>query len=1187
MKKLRKFLVVGVMALTAIGMSGLTVNTAKASASAGDLIKMAGNSSVYYLGSDSKRYVFPNSTTYFSWYPDFSGVITIPASELQSYALGGNVTMRPGTKLVKITTDPSVYAVEPNGALRKIQSEAQASALYGTNWSKRVVDVPDAFFTNYTVGTALTSGTFPVGSLVKNASGASVYYYDGTNYRTIANEAAFNANRFQWGNVLTTTSTVTAGGTAVSTAEFVNVAQNGGNSNPANTGSGVMVSLSSDTPAAMTVPSNATQVPFTKVNLTASNDGDTVINGIVVKRTGVGASTDISKVYIYDGSTRLGSGRTISASTNEATFTNLGLVITKGTTKTLTITADIANGVSGNHALSVASASAITTGGANVSGSFPASGNIMSLSSTTVGKMDVESNGSAYTRKVGETEVELANFSVYTNNVEDSLFKSITLYNSGRDVISNLKLYRGSDLVATGVQNGNYFNFTLVTPYLVEKSQSASFTVKGDVSGRLNDTATLYVRYNTDVIVTGKTYGYNLAADQTLGGTNNKSYIEEAGTTYWSNTTTVQAGQLTAAFVGPNTGNVAKNTSNVELLNFNLTSQAAVDVSKMIVTISGNGSLNTTDIDNLDLVIDGVVVSTKAAVTVGDNTFTDTFTLPAGRTVVGKVLVDINSTAAGDETIAAAVKDLTSAANFVAKTADGDTVSDIIPSGNISGKTQTVLGASLAINLSSTPASGVSYVKGTTNIPVAGFSFSAGTATDVKITSIKLTAYLDDANTDFSGGAEKIQTSGAKNVISTVSIYDGTTLVGTKKALTVGTSDITVTFDGLGLIIPKGTTKNIVAKVDTANNLNSDNDDAIALTIATAGNVIAEYGSGTNLVPSLSSDNNTPSIYQKITTGGTLTVGLASDTPLKSNVLSGATEVPYTKVKLSATKEDFNVDKLEITNSGNDSNFAAIGISYLNAAGATVKKTQTLVAGKANFNDLDIFVAKDSDAYVTVYGDMNTVSAGATNGNASTLTAEFDSNFQATGKSSGDVETSPEGADAVGASMALYEAVPTVVFASNTPSGTLIPSINTHVARINIANSGTKSITLDDTAGNTSKLTVNLSATGAGLINADDTVTVKDKNGTTLCTTATFNLGTTAAFDCLFDSAALTIGANSTEYVDVYVDTTELSAQGNTIQASLAPTAANFTWGINGAGAFATGDINFRGTLNGGSLVKP
>ena len=70
-----------------------------------------------------KRYVFPNEATYKSWYSDFSGVVTISADELASYPLAANVVVRPGTKLVKITTDPKVYAVEANGVLRWVQTE--------------------------------------------------------------------------------------------------------------------------------------------------------------------------------------------------------------------------------------------------------------------------------------------------------------------------------------------------------------------------------------------------------------------------------------------------------------------------------------------------------------------------------------------------------------------------------------------------------------------------------------------------------------------------------------------------------------------------------------------------------------------------------------------------------------------------------------------------------------------------------------------------------------------------------------------------------------------------------------------------------------------------------------------------------------------------------------------------------
>ena len=90
----------------------------------GSLIQAEGSTAVYYLASDNKRYVFPNEKTYNTWYADFSEVQVITLEQLQTYMIGGNVTYRPGTRLVKITTDPKTYAVEPGGVLRWITSES-------------------------------------------------------------------------------------------------------------------------------------------------------------------------------------------------------------------------------------------------------------------------------------------------------------------------------------------------------------------------------------------------------------------------------------------------------------------------------------------------------------------------------------------------------------------------------------------------------------------------------------------------------------------------------------------------------------------------------------------------------------------------------------------------------------------------------------------------------------------------------------------------------------------------------------------------------------------------------------------------------------------------------------------------------------------------------------------------------
>lgn len=122
---------------------------------AGSVIKGEGNPTLYYLAEDGKRYVFPNSKTFFSWYDDFEDVIEISLEQLYKYPLGGNVRYKPGTMLVKIQTDPKVYAVGENGQLRWIKTEVVAKRLFGNYWNKLIDDVPDSFFTNYAIGDAI------------------------------------------------------------------------------------------------------------------------------------------------------------------------------------------------------------------------------------------------------------------------------------------------------------------------------------------------------------------------------------------------------------------------------------------------------------------------------------------------------------------------------------------------------------------------------------------------------------------------------------------------------------------------------------------------------------------------------------------------------------------------------------------------------------------------------------------------------------------------------------------------------------------------------------------------------------------------------------------------------------------------------------------------------------------------
>lgn len=147
-----------VVAMLVFSSTGTVLALPVGAASSNTIIKGSGPT-LYWYSSNGKRYVFPNSKTFFSWYSQdaFANIQYVSDTELYGIPIGGNVTYRPGAKLIKIMTDPKVYAVSRYGVLRWITSETIASSLYGNNWRDWVEDVPDEFFVNYTIGSAIYS----------------------------------------------------------------------------------------------------------------------------------------------------------------------------------------------------------------------------------------------------------------------------------------------------------------------------------------------------------------------------------------------------------------------------------------------------------------------------------------------------------------------------------------------------------------------------------------------------------------------------------------------------------------------------------------------------------------------------------------------------------------------------------------------------------------------------------------------------------------------------------------------------------------------------------------------------------------------------------------------------------------------------------------------------------------------
>ncbi len=894
MKNLRKFFAVSVMALTIFAMSG--ISPVKASAQAGDLIKKDGLSTVYYLGADGKRYVFPNDATYFSWHKDFSGVVTVSATELSSYPLGANIVIRPGTKLVKITTDPSVYAVEANGVLRKIQSESDAIALYGSNWAKRVVDVADSFFTNYTIGTPLPTGTVPAGSLVKTAGAATIYYFDGSTYRSIATEAAFNANRFDFSNVITVSAIGTLGTPVAGAEEMITKDSQGGATGPVVTGSNLMVSLSSATPAAASVPQNGARVPFTKVNLTAANDGAVSVNSITVKRIGLSSYTNVDKVWAEKDGVVVAAKKSMN-SNDESILTFVpALTVGAGQTVSLDIIASLTGTGAGNIGLGVASASMVSASAASVTGSFPVNGNLMSPTSYNVVNLYISSTSTAATTvKVGDEKVELAKVGLdFNGTAKDAVVKSITLKNSGvEDLASaamNLYLeYNGNKVSESTVVSGRYVTFNMPAAGfdMLKDDGQKLFYVKGDVVSKANtasDSFTFTVNKSTDVVVIEKATGFGANVYTTSNG----STVADA---YPISSVTIDAGALSVSkkTTSPSDTTIIKGSDNVVLLaNIRADEAIVADGLKLIYGSNGSNATTTDQFENVRVYVNGNLLdsfdpasSTSALIT---KSIDSNVSLNKGDNEV-KVMVKAKSNATAASAFMAKLDGTTIFAGMNGEyVSSGNAIAN--PSGSATGAIFTVQGANLTTVRNDGYSNGKIIVRGGSDVSLGKFTLKAGNDS-VKVTSIALASSTGTTSASY---------------ISDMKLFVDGVQVGN----TVDFGSTGATFSSLNFTIAKDATKSIELKGSF------DSSAAGAANgFQTVMTINAQDSRGTTVTgPSITGTT----VQFAISEQGSLNLAVNGDTPSAGMLATNASEHEVAQFKFTSIDDSANLTEITLGN---------------------------------------------------------------------------------------------------------------------------------------------------------------------------------------------------------------------------------------------------------------------------------
>lgn len=826
-----------------LGTLALPSVASAASIASGDLIKASGPA-VYYYGADGKRYVFPNEKTYFTWYADFSMVKTITDSELAAIQIGGNVTYKPGVKMVKITTDPKVYAVAANGTLRWVMSEACAITLYGSNWNHMIDDVSDAFFVNYQTGAAIDCS--------------------GSTFNPAAATAAATSINVDKG--------LTTGGPV--------------------TGGSVSVALASDTPAGINVPKNGSSIPMLKVNFTA---GSAAVNitGLTFHRTGIGSAGDFANVYLYDGSgLRLSTGRTVNSQSNLVSFNGLNINIAAGATWSAQLYADFAvaaGSTGGQHAFEIAdAASVVVNGNGTVSGAFAVRGNVFTVGTASSARVDVQKGSQPSNPTIGAQDTEISNFKV-TANTNDISLKQITLYQAGsvtNSDISMFKLYQGSTVVATAdsVGTDGHIFLKFNPAYLITNGTTKVFSLHANVGGRAGRTIRTYVEYTTDVTAIDTVYNagasicINTATTACAGSPANMDGTGGSGVSPITNGNFIevltQGGQLTNAFNGPATTNIAKGQLAVPLYKFSLTSpDNTLEVRKIVFTIAktagsagtcnvvgaaGTNYFRSIKIKNMDTGVTwmGPIDFSAGTATSKTVTFTDTQNINAGQSLNLALVADLsNSEDVGDTFLDGACAYQASFTAFgssdirVVSTGEFLDTSKIVPNTNVTGNALTVKSSGLTASLASNPVSGT-LVKKQQNVQVAGLTLTAAAQSDITITNLTLTGQAALAASGCAFGTGSCAAANFAQRVTSLALFDGATQVGQAKAPDTVTGKAQIA--NMNLLIAKGTTKNLTIVASFSSTASTTAPfDKIAVGVATANDIQAQDQDANTVVPSL------------------------------------------------------------------------------------------------------------------------------------------------------------------------------------------------------------------------------------------------------------------------------------------------------------------------------------------------
>ncbi len=772
-------------------------------------------------------------------------------------------------------------------------------------------------------------------------------------------------------------------------------------------------------PANSLAPQSASRIPFTTVVLSAGSS-DVTVNSITVERVGLMQDAVLAGAVLLDqNGLQIGIAKTLNS--NHQAMVGEPFVIPAGTSKTVTIAGNM-NSTLTNYAGQVGGLNVVAVNtSASVSGSLPIMGAQHTVNaSLTLGTAQLAVSSfdpnSAQTKEIGTSNYKFAGVRLTAGSAEQTRLWSVRFNQTGSassQDLSNVMVYvDGTAYPTTVSSDGKYYSAIFSGGILLDKGLSKDIYIQGDISGSgaSGRTVQFDIYRNTDVYVSGVTYGYGITPTASNTGSVSTGSEFTTGTPFFSGSlVTVSGGSVTTIQKATSVAaqNIAVNVPNQVLGGFQTDIKGEpISVQSLVFTVSTTSSIggaltSVSIVDENGAVVAGPVDASYTSGATQTLTFTDTITFPIGLrtyTLKGKVA----SGAENGATIAISTTPSSGWTNVTGQTTGNNLT---LTNGAFTMNTVTVKAAALAISVSATP-SAQNIVAGS-----QGFTFA----------NIQLDASQSGEDVRFSSIPLALSASGSATNVTSCQLMDGATALNTGSNVVnpTATGNNTFTLDQ-SLVVPKGAVKTLAVKCNVASGATGTlawglSSPSITVTGVTSSNDVTETVSN--------------SAGQTMTVAsGSLIVSTDSSSPSYGVVAAGSTGTTVGVLKFRATNEAVNLNRIGLKlTSGSSADLVSVSIWD----GGTQVGTAVFTGGSTYATstlNTSVVLPKDTDKTLTVKVDTSAVGTSQPGSQGSLIRVDFNGDdttgTQGTGVGSGST-TNATGSTSV-AGVRLFKSYPTV-----------------------------------------------------------------------------------------------------------------------------------------------------------------